>query len=191
MKLVFATHNEHKLREVQELVPSHVELVSLTDIGCYDDIAETEDTIEGNARLKAEYVRKNYGLGCFADDTGLEVHALGGAPGVYSARYAGPAKNSEENIKKLLKNLNGIDDRSAQFKTVIALSLADAELDFEGICKGEIIDEPRGHEGFGYDPVFQPTGYNLTFAEMNSEEKGKISHRGIAIRKLVAFLETI
>lgn len=191
MKLVFATHNLNKLKEVQELVPSHIELLSLSDIGCHEDIAETEPTIEGNARLKAEYVKDNYGFNCFADDTGLEVDALSGEPGVYSARYAGPEGDANANMKKLLMNLEGKSNRSAQFKTVIALYIDTSEMAFEGICEGLIIEEPRGDEGFGYDPVFLPKGYDLTFAEMNSEEKGKISHRGRAIRKLVAYLETL
>lgn len=191
MKLVFATHNRNKLKEVQELVPSHIELLSLSDINCHEDIPETEPTIEGNARLKADYVKKNYGFNCFADDTGLLVDALDGDPGVYSARYAGPDGNAEANMAKLLTNLDGSSDRSARFKTVIALSLDDREFDFEGICEGKIIEQGRGDKGFGYDPIFLPDGFDLTFAEMNSEEKGKISHRGKAIRQLVAFLEKV
>lgn len=188
MQLVFATHNQNKLKEVQELVPSHIELLSLTDINCHDDIPETEPTIEGNAKLKADYVRFNYGLNCFADDTGLEVTALDGAPGVYSARYAGPENDAEANMAKLLQNLEGKEDRSAQFKTVIALSLDQSEESFTGICEGEIIEQARGEKGFGYDPIFEPKGYHQTFAEISSEEKGRISHRGKAIRALVAFL---
>jgi len=188
MKLVFATHNQNKLKEVKALMPLHIELLSLTDINCHEDIPETELTIEGNAKLKAEYVRNNYGLNCFADDTGLEVTALDGAPGVFSARYAGPENNAEANMAKLLQNLEGKEDRSAQFKTVVALSLNTTEESFTGICKGEIIEQARGEKGFGYDPIFQPIGYNETFAEISSEEKGEISHRGIAIRGLVEFL---
>ncbi|MEM7087191.1 MAG: non-canonical purine NTP diphosphatase [Bacteroidota bacterium] len=188
MKLVFATHNKNKLKEVQELVPAHIELLSLTDINCHEDIPETEPTIEGNAKLKADYVRLNYGLNCFADDTGLEVTALNGAPGVFSARYAGPGNDAQANMSKLLQNLEGIEDRSAQFKTVIALSLDASEKSFTGICEGQIIEQPRGEKGFGYDPIFQPKGYQQTFAEISSEEKGKISHRGKAIRELVGFL---
>jgi XTP/dITP diphosphohydrolase len=188
MKLVFATHNQNKLKEVKALLPLHIELLSLTDINCNDDIPETEPTIEGNAKLKADFVRNNYGLNCFADDTGLEVLALDGAPGVFSARYAGPGNDAKANMAKLLQNLEGKEDRSAQFKTVIALSLNEKEISFTGICKGEIIEEAKGEEGFGYDPIFQPTGYDQTFAEISSEEKGKISHRGKAIRALVEFL---
>jgi len=191
MKLVFATHNVNKLKEVQALVPSHIQLLSLTDINCNEEIPETEPTIEGNAKLKADYVRNTYGLNCFADDTGLEVTALDGAPGVYSARYAGPENNAEANMAKLLENLDGVSDRSAQFKTVIALSLDASEKSFTGICKGEIIHKARGDKGFGYDPIFQPTGYRQTFAEISSEEKGKISHRGKAIRALVGYLNDV
>ena len=191
MKLVFATHNLNKLKEVQELVPPHIELLSLTDINCDEDIPETEPTIEGNAKLKADYVRDNYGLNCFADDTGLEVAALNGAPGVYSARYAGPENDAAANMFKLLQNLEGKEDRSAQFKTVIALSLNTSEESFTGICEGEIIQQARGEKGFGYDPIFQPKGYDQTFAEISSEEKGKISHRGKAIRQLISYFNTL
>ncbi len=189
MKLVFATHNQNKFREVKALMPSHIELVNLTDIGCFDDIPETATTIEGNAKLKANYVRDHYQLPCFADDTGLEVNALDGAPGVYSARYAGPENNAEANMSKLLKNLENKEDRSAQFKTVIALSLKGTEKLFTGICKGEILHKTRGDQGFGYDPIFQPEGYEQTFAEMEQNQKGKISHRGKAIAILMEFLE--
>lgn len=191
MKLVFATHNLHKLKEVEELVPAHIELLSLTDINCHEDIPETEPTIEGNARLKANYVKRNYGHNCFADDTGLLVDALNGEPGVYSARYAGPEADASANMKKLLRKLDGKSNRNARFKTVIALSLSSSEMAFEGICAGEIIDQARGEKGFGYDPIFKPIGYSITFAEMNSEEKGRISHRGKAIAQLVAYLETL
>ncbi|GAB5399927.1 MAG: non-canonical purine NTP diphosphatase [Aureisphaera sp.] len=191
MKLVFATHNEHKFREVKALVPEHIELVNLTDIGCFDDIPETAETIEGNAKLKADYVRDHYNLPCFADDTGLEVTALNGAPGVYSARYAGPEKNAEANMTKLLKNLEGKDDRSAQFKTVIALAMNGNEELFPGICKGIITHHAKGQQGFGYDPIFLPEGYAQTFAEMDQEEKGKISHRGLAISRLIDFLNSM
>ncbi|MEM7187314.1 MAG: non-canonical purine NTP diphosphatase [Bacteroidota bacterium] len=191
MKLVFATHNLNKLKEVQELLPDSIELLSLSDIGCHEDIAETETTIEGNAQLKANYVMSNYGYACFADDTGLEVTALDGAPGVYSARYAGPVNDASANMAKLLHNLNGVEDRSAQFKTVISLSMASEVKLFTGICEGQILSEKKGEQGFGYDPIFLPTGYTETFAQMNSEEKGKISHRGIAIRALVAYLEHV
>ncbi|NND62231.1 MAG: non-canonical purine NTP diphosphatase [Flavobacteriaceae bacterium] len=188
MKLVFATHNKNKFREVKELVPQNVELISLTDIGCFDEIPETESTIEGNAQLKARYVLTNYGLNCFADDTGLEVSALGGAPGVYSARYAGPDNNPEANIAKLLLELQNSKDRSAQFKTVIAFCTPEKEKLFTGICRGQILHKPIGDKGFGYDPVFQPEGYDLSFAEMDPSEKGRISHRGKAIKLLIDHL---
>lgn len=187
MKLVFATHNQNKFQEVKALLPEHIELFSLTDIKCYDEIPETENTIEGNAILKADYVKENFGLDCFADDTGLEVAALNGEPGVYSARYAGAENNAQANMLKLLKNLEGFEDRSALFKTVIALSLKKEELLFTGICEGKIISIQRGKNGFGYDPIFQPLGYDQTFAEITSEEKGKISHRGKAIQQLISF----
>ncbi len=190
MKLVFATHNQHKFREVKELVPSHIELLSLTDIGCFEDIPETEPTIEGNALLKARYVLNNYGLSCFADDTGLEVKALDGAPGVYSARFAGPENNADANMKKLLRLMNGHADRSARFKTIIAYCTSESEELFPGICKGEILQHPRGDKGFGYDPVFLPEGYEYSFAEMDQTTKGAISHRGQAIEKLVLHLST-
>jgi len=188
MKLVFATHNPNKLREVQALLPSAIELMSLTDIGCHDDIPETEPTIEGNALLKARFVKVNYGYNCFADDTGLEVNSLGGAPGVYSARYAGPENDAQANMSKLLGALNNQNDRNAHFKTVVALSLDDDEHLFTGICEGVITTEQKGADGFGYDPIFLPNGYDETFAQMNQEAKGRISHRGKAIAKLVAFL---
>ncbi len=188
MKLVFATHNKNKFTEVKAMLPSHIELLSLTDIGCDEDIAETADTIEGNAILKADYVRKKYDLDCFADDTGLEVKALNNEPGVYSARYAGDAHNSQANIEKLLKNLNGKDDRSARFKTAIALSMDHSEIMFLGICEGEITTELRGDSGFGYDPVFQPKGYDKTFAQMTLLQKSEIGHRGKAMRQLIDYL---
>lgn len=185
MKLVFATHNQNKFKEVQALMPGHIELSSLTDIGCYDDIPETADTIEGNALLKANYVRNHYGLPCFADDTGLEVAVLNGEPGVHSARYAGPKKDAVANTGKLLEKLKTATDRSARFKTVIALVSSNSEELFTGICEGTITELPRGDKGFGYDPVFQPMGYDQTFAEMSLEQKSAIGHRGRAIRKLL------
>ena len=187
-KLVFATNNLNKLKEIKALLPKDLELLSLADIGCCEDIPETADTIEGNALQKARYVKEKYGYDCFADDTGLEVEALGGAPGVYSARYAGEQKNSEENIDKLLQELNIKDNRRARFKTVISLILDGREHSFEGICEGEILTKRSGEKGFGYDPVFQPTGYKQTFAEMELKEKSEISHRGRATRKLIDFL---
>lgn len=188
MKLIFATHNKNKLIEVQALMPETVQLRSLHDIGCDEEIAETATTIDGNAILKANYVKDNYNVDCFADDTGLEVEALNGEPGVYSARYAGEGKNNEENIDKLLYNLAGKENRRAQFKTVIALNLEDQQYLFPGICKGVITRERRGTKGFGYDAVFQPDGSEKTFAEMSLEEKSRISHRGLALKDLIKYL---
>ncbi|MFC4721329.1 non-canonical purine NTP diphosphatase [Geojedonia litorea] len=188
MQLVFATNNQNKLKEVQSLIPNHISLLSLSDIGCFEDIPETQPTIEGNAIQKAEYVKANYGYDCFADDTGLEVEHLNGAPGVFSARYAGEQKDSNANMTLLLQNLQHTTNRAAQFKTVIALNLNGKTQTFTGICKGEITDNKHGNEGFGYDPIFQPLGYQQTFAEMTMEVKNKISHRGIALTKLVKFL---
>ena len=188
-KLVFATNNAHKLDEVRQILGEEVEVLSLNDIGCHADIPETADTLEGNARQKAEYIYRNYGLDCFADDTGLEVAALDGAPGVYSARYAGgEGHDSEANMKKLLAELQGKQDRSAQFRTAICLIEGGVEHLFGGIVKGRIIEEKRGGSGFGYDPVFVPEGYSGTFAEMGNEEKNKISHRARAVQKLCEYL---
>ena len=189
-QLVFATHNIHKLKEVQALMPAHINLLSLTDIGCYEEIEESALTLEGNAKLKANYITKHYGYDCFADDTGLEVKILDGAPGVYSARYAGDACNPEANIRKLLADLESSEDRSAQFRTVIALNIEGSQYLFEGICSGEILKEKQGRGGFGYDPIFKPSGHDLSFAEMSQQSKGAISHRGEAIRRLVTFLTT-
>ncbi|NJW52745.1 non-canonical purine NTP diphosphatase [Salinimicrobium oceani] len=189
MKIVFATNNKNKIKEVQALLPNDIELLSLEEIGCHEDIPETSPTIEGNAIQKTEYVKKNYGYDCFADDTGLEVKALDGAPGVYSARYAGEAKDSNANIEKLLRELQEKENRSARFKTVIALQLNDSLHTFTGICSGNIIFERKGAAGFGYDPVFQPEGKSLTFAEMSLEEKSEISHRARATRNLIDFLQ--
>jgi XTP/dITP diphosphohydrolase len=188
MKLVFATHNKNKFEEVKAMMPSYIELWDLHAIGCVAEIPETADTISGNALLKARYVRDRFGYNCFADDTGLEITALDDAPGVYSARYAGPEKNDSANMDKVLANLKGKNDRAARFKTVMALCLNGAEEIFEGICEGRIIDEPRGNMGFGYDPIFQPDGEQRTFAEMSQEEKGQVSHRARALDKLCAFL---
>ncbi|WP_300727086.1 non-canonical purine NTP diphosphatase [uncultured Bacteroides sp.] len=188
-KLVFATNNAHKLEEIRAILGDKIEVLSLNDIDCHADIPETADTLEGNAALKAEYIYKNYGLDCFADDTGLEVEALDGAPGVYSARYAGgEGHDSEANMKRLLKELEGKDNRRAQFRTVICLIEGGEEHFFEGIVKGRIIEEKRGGSGFGYDPIFVPEGYTETFAEMGGEEKNKISHRARAVQKLCAYL---
>jgi len=191
MKIVFATHNQHKLKEVQKLVPSTIELLSLNDIGCTEEILETANTLEGNAKLKANYVTKTYGYNCFADDTGLEVNALDGAPGVYSARYAAEPVNAEANMQKLLTNLHDKTDRRAKFRTVIALNLNKEQHLFEGICKGEILNAKHGEKGFGYDPIFKPEGFSISFAEMRMEEKGNISHRGRAMKKLVTFLTSL
>lgn len=188
MKLVFATHNKNKFIEVNAMLPKHIELLSLDDIGCTEEIAETAETIEGNAILKANYVRHNYNLNCFADDTGLEVKSLNNEPGVYSARYAGISHDSNANIQKLLKNLEGKEDRSARFKTAIALNMEHEEIMFLGICEGEIIKEPRGDSGFGYDPIFQPKGFSETCAEMSLIQKSEIGHRGKAMRQLIDYL---
>ena len=188
MKIVFATHNLNKLKEVQQLLPKTIKLLSLADIDCTEEILETASTLEGNAKLKADYISKTYDCNCFADDTGLEVIALNGEPGVYSARYSGEPSNTEANIKKLLTKLKGKTDRNAQFKTVIALNLNGKQHIFEGICKGEISQVKAGKKGFGYDPIFKPMGYDNSFAEMNMKEKGAISHRGRAIAALSAFL---
>lgn len=188
-KLVFATNNAHKLDEISAILGEKVELLSLKDIHCDVDIPETADTLEGNAMLKAGYIYEHYGLDCFADDTGLEVEALNGAPGVYSARYAGEAHNSEANMQKLLQEMQGFTNRKAQFRTAICLILDGKKHLFEGIVKGEIIKEKRGGSGFGYDPVFMPEGYTHTFAELGNETKNKISHRALAVEKLCRFLK--
>ena len=190
MKLVFATHNLNKLAEVQKMLPNTIELLSLQDIHCNDDIEETATTLEGNAQIKANYITEQYGYNCFADDTGLEVVALQNAPGVYSARYAGEPANAENNMQKLLTELKNISDRKAQFRTAICLNLEGKQFLFEGVCKGEILSQKQGEKGFGYDPVFKPEGSTVSFAEMSSEEKNNISHRGLAIEKLVQFLKT-
>ena len=188
MKLVFATNNKNKLEEVQALIPSYIELLSLKDIGCEEDIPETQPTIEGNAMQKALYVSEHYGYDCFADDTGLEIDALDGAPGVYSARYAGNHRNASDNMDKVLENLKDLSNRSAHFKTVIALHLKDKVYTFTGLCKGEITTERHGDKGFGYDPIFKPNAHKQTFAQMDLELKNKIGHRGKAVQHLVKFL---
>lgn len=190
-KLVFATNNLHKLNEVSAILENKIELLSLNDINCHIDIPETSNTLEGNALLKAQYIYSNYKLNCFADDTGLEVEALNGEPGVYSARYAGDIHNSEANMLKLLHNMENKENRQAQFRTVISLILDETEYQFEGIIKGKIITEKRGSSGFGYDPIFIPEGYDKTFAELGDEIKNKISHRAQAVNKLCKFLFTI
>lgn len=191
MKLVFATNNLHKLKEVQEMLSNSIEILSLKDIGCFEDIEETEITLEGNAKLKADYITEKYGFDCFADDTGLEVEALDGKPGVYSARYAGEHGNAEKNMEKLLVELQNKLSRKGKFRTIIALNLRNKQYLFEGICDGEILNEKTGVKGFGYDPIFKPSNASSSFAEMNSEEKNIISHRGIAIQELVQFLNSL
>lgn len=191
MKIVFATNNQNKVKEVQALLPDSIELLSLKDIECFEDIPETQNTIDGNALQKANYVFDNYGFACFADDTGLEVNALNGAPGVFSARYAGPDKNAENNMQKLLNELSGKENRSAHFKTVIALIGINNTQTFEGICEGEITTEKNGNQGFGYDPIFKPNGYKETFAQMPLATKNKIGHRGKAVQQLITYLNTI
>jgi XTP/dITP diphosphohydrolase len=187
MKLVFASNNKNKIQEIQALVPSTIQIVSLEEIGCTEDIPETADTIEGNAILKANYVSEKYGYDCFADDTGLEVEALNGAPGVYSARYAGEQKDANDNMDKLLSELKDKSNRKANFKTVIALNLNGKQNLFTGIINGKIIEEKIGTNGFGYDPIFVADGYNKTFAELSMEEKSNISHRGIAVKLLIEY----
>lgn len=189
MKLVFASNNKNKIAEIQQLIGDKFEIVSLEEIGCTEDIPETADTIEGNAILKAQYVYEKYGLSCFADDTGLEIEALNGEPGVYSARYAGEHKNAGDNMALVLQKLESQTNRSAQFKTIIALNFGSEHFLFEGIVKGTITPVKRGNEGFGYDPIFQPEGFDVTFAEMSMQQKATISHRGKAVEKLVNFLK--
>ena len=189
IQLVFASNNANKVAEIAMAVPAHYEILSLKDIGCEVDIPETGALLEDNARIKARYVAEHYGLNVFADDTGLEVHALGGAPGVHSARYAGEARDNELNIAKLQKELADASDRAAQFRTVICLILNGEEHLFEGIAEGEILGQKTGDGGFGYDPVFKPAGFEESFAQMSRESKNEISHRGKAMRKLIHFLE--
>ncbi len=190
MKLIFATNNKHKLEEVTKIINKRFKIVSLKDIECFEDIPETQNTIEGNASQKSHYIYKKYKLNCFADDTGLEIDALNGEPGVYSARYAGENCSFDDNVKKVLKKLEGTKNRNAQFKTVISLIINGKEHQFEGIIKGKILTKKKGKLGFGYDPIFQPENYKETFAELSSEIKNKISHRGIATKKLADFLKS-
>ena len=190
-KLVFATNNAHKLEEVRDVVGNSFEILSMKDIDCHDDIAEPGATLEENALIKARYIKEKYGYDCFGDDTGLEVEALNGAPGVYSARYAGDGHDSKANIKKILSELNGATNRKASFRTVIALILDGKEHLFEGRINGRIIEEAKGGSGFGYDPVFSPEGYEQTFAELGAEVKNDISHRALAVKALCQFLETV
>ena len=189
MKLVFATNNKHKLQEVRDIVGDRVEVLSLGDIDCHDDIPETADTLQGNALIKARHIYEKYGYNCFADDTGLEVEALGGEPGVYSARYAGEECDPEANMLKLLQNLTGKNNRNAQFRTVIALIIDGEEKLFNGIVKGTISNEKRGDSGFGYDPIFIPEGYTESFAQMSGEMKNSISHRYRATKQLSDYLK--
>ena len=189
MKIVFATNNKNKIQEVQQLLPENIEIISLESIGCFEDIPETADTIEENAVMKANYVTQKYGYDCFADDTGLEVEALNGEPGVYSARYAGEQRDANDNMNKLLLNLKNTSNREAHFKTVIALNLNGKQHLFTGIAKGEITLEKAGNQGFGYDPIFRPEGFSDTFAQISMQEKGRISHRGKAIQLLIDFLK--
>ncbi len=188
-RIVFATNNENKVKEIAQLLEKKYEILSLAEIGCHEELEETSSTLEGNARQKAEYVATHYKVDCFADDTGLEIEALNNEPGVYSARYAGPQRDSEDNMAKVLANLKNTENRHAQFRTAICLVLNNESYVFEGIAKGTIRKKKSGAEGFGYDPIFQPDGYDRTFAEMDKGEKNEISHRGKAVRKMVDWLK--
>lgn len=189
MKIIFASNNKNKVEEVQKQLPDSIQIVTLEEIGHLEDIDEYGKTIEENAIIKADFISEKYQLPCFADDTGLEIEALNGAPGVYSARFAGEEKNAEKNMNLVLEKLDGISNRSAQFKTVIALNINNKQHLFEGIVKGQITTEKIGDNGFGYDPIFQPENFEQTFAEMTLEEKNRLSHRGLAVEKLIAFLK--
>ncbi|WP_340112008.1 non-canonical purine NTP diphosphatase [Maribellus mangrovi] len=191
MDLVFATNNQHKLKELQAILGEDFHLLSLKDIGCNEEIPEEQPTLEGNASQKSFYIFNKYGYDCFADDTGLEIEALNGEPGVFSARYAGKEKSAEANMKKVLERMAKINQRKARFRTVISLIIRGEEKRFEGIVSGEILKEKRGNSGFGYDPIFQPEGLNQSFAEMGLADKNKISHRGHAVEKLVNYLKEI
>lgn len=191
MKLVFATHNYNKAKEIQSLLDERFEILTLTEIKCHDEIPETAETLEGNSLLKAQFVSENFKVNCFADDTGLEIVALDGKPGVYSARYAGEEKSAEANMNRVLSELENSTNRNAQFRTVITLILENKTFTFEGIVKGEIIREKRGEDGFGYDPIFVPEGQNKTFAEMTMAEKNLQSHRARAFQKMIEFLTSI
>ena len=191
MELIFATNNSHKLEELQAIMGNRIQLLSLNDIGCNEEIPEDQATLEGNASQKAFYIYNKYGYNCFADDTGLEIEALNGEPGVYSARYAGEEKSAEANMDKVLAGLLKIKNRNARFRTVISLVIDGIEKQFEGFVEGTILNERRGISGFGYDPIFQPTGFSKTFAEMNLTDKNKISHRGRAVEKLVLYLNDL
>lgn len=189
--LVFATNNPHKAKEVEQILGGQYQVKTLKDIGCLEDIEETADTLEGNAIIKAQYVKNNYGFDCFSEDTGLFVNALDGDPGVHTARYAGEARNADDNINLLLKNLAGKTDRSARFITIITIIMGEKEIHLEGICPGQIAEQRSGTGGFGYDPVFIPDGYDLTFAELGEDIKNKISHRALATKQLVTYLQSI
>lgn len=188
INLIFATSNQNKVLEIQKILPKKFNIKSLKDLNYFEDVPENETTIEGNAIFKAKYIYKKFNINVFADDTGLEVEALNGEPGVYSARYAGTTRNSEKNIKKLLKNLKNIKNRNARFKTVIALIIDNKLHIFSGIIEGFILDSPKGNNGFGYDPVFCPNGFNKSFAELTLKEKNLISHRSLAMKKLIDFI---
>lgn len=188
-EIVFATNNKNKLKEMREIMDGLYHVMSLEEIGCHEEIIEDADTIQGNAKIKADFITNRYHIDCFADDTGLEVEALNGAPGVYSARYAGEHCSYQDNVNKMLNALDGVENRKAVFRTVIALNLEGETYYFEGRCEGQITKEQRGSEGFGYDPIFQPDGFDETFAELGSEVKNSISHRGRATRKLIEFLK--
>ena len=191
MKIVFATNNPNKIVEIKDLLPEEIQILSLKDINCNEQLPETQNTLEGNAKQKAEFVFTNYGYNCFADDTGLEIEALNNGPGVYSARYAGDDCSPNDNMQKVLQKLKGENNREAKFRTVIALIMNGKTLLFEGECKGEITKEKAGEKGFGYDPIFLAKGFDKTFAQMSKQEKGTISHRGIATSKLVEFLQRV
>lgn len=190
-KLVFATNNDHKLKELRQIVPSEFELVSLNDIGCTDDIPETGTTLEVNAAQKSFYIWNKYSMNCFADDTGLEIEALGNEPGVYSARYAGEDKSPEDNLLKVLEKMVNVTNRKARFRCVVSLVIDGAEKQFEGIVEGKILTAKQGEAGFGYDPIFMPDGYDQSFAEMSADDKNQISHRGRAVNKLVDYLKGV
>ena len=189
MQLVFATHNKNKAKEIQSIVPIGIQIVTLDDLNCTEDIPETENTLEGNARLKSQFVVDKYELNCFADDTGLEIEALNGEPGVYSARYAGESCDSERNMQRVLANLSEMKNRNAQFRTIISLFWEGETYLFEGVVKGRIVEEKRGKDGFGYDPIFEPENCGKTFAEMDLAEKNTLSHRSRALKKMVEFLQ--
>lgn len=189
-QIVFATNNKHKLEEVRNIAGNSFQILGLSDISCTEDIPETENTIEGNALLKARFIKEKYGYDCFADDTGLEIESLNNEPGVYSARYAGDAHDAEKNMLKVLTKLRGVTNRKARFRTCIALIWNDNTYTFEGVVRGRITEEKQGSSGFGYDPIFQPEGYDRTFAELGDDIKNKISHRAAATRKLITFLQS-